>query len=212
MLMAQNANLKGAFLAKEGKINHLWLFIDGYSSYIQYEDDKYLGTWGGPFSVVEGKIKVNMEFNDQKPDEVGSIKMLETSISKDQIKYGNLDFKRQTPKKLDLDGLWRITGRKQDDKLSEIARGDRKTIKLLVDGHFQWIAINPTEKGFFGTGGGHYTFKDKKYTEHILFFSRDNSRVDAHLEFTGELKDGKWHHSGLSSKGDPIYEIWSRDK
>jgi len=80
-----------------------------------------------------------------------------------------------------------------------------------VDGHFQWIAINPAEKGFYGTGGGHYAFQNGKYSEHILFFSRDNTRVGALLTFDGEIKDSDWHHSGRSSKGDPIYEIWSRD-
>jgi hypothetical protein len=61
-----------------------------------------------------------------------------------------------------------------------------------------------------GTGGGTYTFKDGKYTENIEFFSRDSSRVGSSLAFDGKLENGDWHHSGLSSKGDPIYEVWSR--
>jgi hypothetical protein len=48
------------------------------------------------------------------------------------------------------------------------------------------------------------------YTEVIEFFSRDASRVGAKLEFQGSVRDGDWHHLGLSSRGDPIYEIWSR--
>jgi hypothetical protein len=80
-----------------------------------------------------------------------------------------------------------------------------------VDGYFQWIAINPAQKGFYGTGGGKYSFKEGQYTENIVFFSRDNSRVGAELNFKGELRDKAWHHSGLSSKGDPIYEIWSME-
>ena len=60
-----------------------------------------------------------------------------------------------------------------------------------------------------GTGGGTYTTVDGKYTENIEFFSRDDSKVNRSLEFTFELIDGAWHHSGLSSKGQPIYEIWS---
>jgi hypothetical protein len=63
-----------------------------------------------------------------------------------------------------------------------------------------------------GTGGGTYTFANGKYTEHIEFFSRDSSRVGAALTFDGKLENGDWHHSGLSSKGDPIYEVWSRKK
>lgn len=211
-VFAQNKqSITGAYLAKDGNTNHLWLFVDGYSSYIQYENNKYLSTWGGPFSNESNGIQVKVEYNDAKPDEVGQDKATAAKLSGNEIKMGNLTFKKQPSNKQDLDGLWRITGRKQDDKVSTIPRGDRKTIKILVDGYFQWIAINPAEKGFYGTGGGQYTFKAGKYTEKILFFSRDNSRVGAALSFDGEIKDADWHHSGLSSKGDPIFEIWSRD-
>ena len=88
--------------------------------------------------------------------------------------------------------------------------GPRKTLKILSDSRFQWAAINPATKEFFGTGGGSYTFVDGKYTEHIEFFSRDSSRVGASLIFNGQLINGNWHHSGKSSKGDDIYEVWSR--
>ena len=88
--------------------------------------------------------------------------------------------------------------------------GARKTIKILSATHFQWIAINTETGEFFGTGGGNYSFKDGKYTENIEFFSRDPNRVGASLSFNAELKEGDWHHSGLSSKGDKIYEVWSR--
>ncbi|SEG53496.1 hypothetical protein [Sphingobacterium lactis] len=207
----QPTKLTGAYMAKEGKINHLWLFIDGYSSYIQYEDDKYLSTWGGPFSMGEDGIVVDIEYSDANPAEVGTKKSTSAKLNGNAISSAKLTYKQLPPKAQDLDGLWRITGRQQGDKMGEIPRGDRKTIKLLVSGYFQWIAINPAERGFYGTGGGTYRFADKKYTEHIVFFSRDNSRVGADLSFDGELKDGAWHHKGLSSKGDPIYEIWSRD-
>lgn len=203
--------LHGAYLAKDGNVNHLWLFVDGYSSYIQYEDNKYISTWGGPFSTANNGIQVKVEYNDANPAEIGTEKATNAQLDGKGIKMGNLNFTKQTTNKQDLDGLWRITGRKEKDKMSTIPRGDRKTIKILVDGYFQWIAINPAEKGFYGTGGGKYSFKDKKYTENILFFSRDNSRVGASLSFDGEIKDGAWNHSGLSSKGDPIFEIWSRD-
>jgi hypothetical protein len=63
---------------------------------------------------------------------------------------------------------------------------------------------------FFGTGGGQYNFKDGTYTEHIEFFSRDATRVGASLSFKAEINKGEWHHSGLSSKGEKIHEVWSR--
>jgi hypothetical protein len=83
-------------------------------------------------------------------------------------------------------------------------------MKILSGTRFQWIAYNVDTKEFFGTGGGTYTTSGGKYTESIDFFSRDNSRVGARLEFDFILDDGDWHHSGKSSKGDPIDEVWSK--
>jgi hypothetical protein len=60
-----------------------------------------------------------------------------------------------------------------------------------------------------GTGGGTYSTLDGEYTENIEFFSRDDTRVGFSLKFDFELIDGDWTHKGLSSKGDPIHEIWS---
>ena len=85
-------------------------------------------------------------------------------------------------------------------------------MKILSDSHFQWIAYNVETKEFFGTGGGTYTAKDGAYTENILFFSRDSSRVGASLGFEFGIVNDEWHHKGLSSKGDPIHEIWSLRK
>ena len=88
----------------------------------------------------------------------------------------------------------------------------RKTMKILSGTRFQWIAYNTETKQFMGTGGGHYTTENGTYTEHIEFFSRDNSRVGAALAFKFERINNDWHHSGLSSRGDPIYEVWSLRK
>jgi len=88
--------------------------------------------------------------------------------------------------------------------------GPRKTMKFLLDGFFQWIAFNTDTFQFFGSGGGYYTTEAGNYTEHIEYFSRDNSRVGARLPFQYELKGSDWHHQGFSSKGDPMHEIWSK--
>ena len=121
-----------------------------------------------------------------------------------------IKWKRETRPQT-LDGAWHITGRMKDGELHPIQHdGTRKTLKLLKDGWFQWFAIDPGKLAFLGTGGGHYTFQDGQYTEEVVFFSRDNSRVGAKLQFAGEMKDGAWHHSGKSSKGDPMYEVWGR--
>ncbi len=92
------------------------------------------------------------------------------------------------------------------------ADNPRKTMKILSGTRFQWIAYNVETKEFMGTGGGTYTTTNGKYTENIDFFSRDNSRVGASLEFDFEIKGNDWHHKGFSSKGDPMHEIWSLRK
>lgn len=111
----------------------------------------------------------------------------------------------------DLAGAWLMSGRKRNGEIQERdTSGPRKTMKILSGTRFQWIAYNTATKQFMGTGGGTYTTVGGKYTENIEFFSRDDSRVGASLEFNYELIDGKWHHSGKSSKGDPLYEVWSK--
>jgi hypothetical protein len=97
-----------------------------------------------------------------------------------------------------------------DDGMRTMTPGVRKTMKILSGTRFQWIAYNTETKEFLGTGGGTYTSVDGKYVENIEFFSRDNSRVGASLSFDFSLDDGRWAHKGLSSKGDPIHEIWTR--
>lgn len=88
--------------------------------------------------------------------------------------------------------------------------GTRKTLKILTGKRFQWFAIDPATNGFSGTGGGTYTFMNGKYVENIEFFSRDASRIGASLSFDDHLDNGEWHHTGLSSKGAKIYEVWSK--
>ena len=96
--------------------------------------------------------------------------------------------------------------------MSVMQRGPRKTIKWLSGTRFQWAAFNPQTKQFFGTGGGTYTLQNGKYTEHIEFFSRNADRVGTQVTFDYEVKNGDWHHRGLSTAGNKIYEIWAREK
>lgn len=86
----------------------------------------------------------------------------------------------------------------------------RKTMKFLQDGHFQWIAFNTETFQFFGSGGGFYTAQNGIYTENIEFFSRNNTSVGRVLPFQYSIKGVDWHHQGKSSKGDPMYEVWTQ--
>ncbi|NGM63106.1 hypothetical protein G5B30_14445 [Sphingobacterium sp. SGG-5] len=206
----QAINLDGVYVGKSDDTNTVWLFKNGYSSQILFKDQEYLSTQGGPYQFDGKTLHITLEYNDENPQSVGTQIRLPTSSSSESLSIGGQALAKKPAQNQGLDGVWRITGRQaKDGSMGTIPRRDRKTIKILVDGYFQWIAINPAEKGFYGTGGGHYTFSDNNYTEHLLFFSRDNSRVGNTLEFKGEIKNKDWHHNGLSSKGDPIYEIWS---
>lgn len=209
---AENNPLHGVYKMEHEDTYTLWLFVDGYSSMIHYTDKQYLSTTGGPFSFDGNIISVQTEYNDLDSNAVGTTIQFAIKMEGENLKdkSGNIWIKQPSESSA-LDGLWRITGRQQGDEMVVMKRGDRKTIKLLVDGHFQWIAINPAQRGFYGTGGGQYSFKNHKYTEHLLFFSRDNTRVGSSLQFDGEIKDGAWHHAGMSSKGDDIHEIWSKE-
>lgn len=210
-------NLEGAWNLKIGDNNIVLLFKDGYFTSTEYSPTTFINSWGGPFSIKDNIISVKKEFDAQNKEETGTTKQL-TFSEKDgklTIKTGVQPsiYTRLDNGNAPLAGVWKITGREQDGKLMDIHQtGPRKTLKMLTSGWFQWFAINPETKQFSGTGGGTYTFENGKYTENILFFSRDSNRIGAKLVFDGKLEDGKWHHSGLSSKGDKIYEVWGKVK
>ena len=78
--------------------------------------------------------------------------------------------------------------------------GARKTLKFLLDGHFQWTAFNTETFQFLGSGGGTYSAQEGDYIETIAYFSRDNSRVGAVLPFRYDLKGMDWHHQGIEQQ------------
>lgn len=209
--------LQGSWIATSNDEQQVLLFQDGYCTFTRFtiHNKKFIESLGGPYKITGNKLALVVEFNTANNQVVGetlqkSFSISNTSLSTD-VSGENLKFLKQDDGKENLAGLWKISGRKQGDSLVQIhQRGTRKTIKILTGTRFQWAAINPGTKEFSGSGGGRYTFENGKYTEFIEFFSRDSSRVGASLTFDGRLENGEWHHSGLSSKGDPIYEIWSR--
>lgn len=214
--MPQSNNLRGAWKSESGTNQEVLMFSDGYFSHTGYnkEQKNFYFTRGGTYEHKNGQLAVKIEFNSENPQEVGqsltykspgSDKDFTSDINGKSIKWTRID-KGSSP----LDGNWQITGRKQGEQIMPMNPGPRKTVKLLTGTRFQWIAINTATKEFFGTGGGTYTFDSGKYTEHIEFFSRDSSRVGAKLQFDGSVEGTKWTHQGLSSRGDPIHEIWER--
>ena len=127
-------------------------------------------------------------------------------LGPNELEYSKVEATEQ-----DLDGYWLFATRGPDT--GQERRDDskaRKTLKVLGHGSFQWIAYNTESFEFFGTGGGSFTSTDGAYVENIEFFSRDDSRVGAQLDFKYELKGADWHHTGKNSRGEPMYEIWSK--
>ncbi len=197
------------------KLKSVVIFADGYQVLTTYDatTGKFIHSNGGTWQLEGDTITEKVEFNTDDAERVGtesSFKIVLTdailSIAETDMKFNRLD--HGAPGK--LQGAWLMSGRVRDGKTQpRDTSGPRKTMKILSGTLFQWIAYNTETKQFLGTGGGTYTTINGKYTENINFFSRDDSRVGASLEFNYELKDGNWHHSGFSSKGDPLYEIWS---
>ena len=174
---------------------------------------KFIHTNGGSWKLKGDIMTEKVEFDSKDSTLIGKEISFKIVVTKNTLTIPgyNLEYKRidaGLPGK--LQGGWIMSGRIRNGKtqLRDTNR-PRKTMKILSGTRFQWIAYNTETKEFKGTGGGTYTTKNGKYTESIEFFSKDNSRVGASLEFNYELKDDYWHHSGLSSKGKPIYEIWS---
>lgn len=196
------------------------IYQEGYFVFASKEagSNHFLGTGGGVYTFENGAYNEIFDFNTFNSEKVGKTVLCEVNfINKDELTfaYATADGQRkETWQRIstlenDLSGTWVITGRKRDGNLSTMTPGARRTVKILGGGKFQWVAFNSETKEMMGTGGGTYTAKDGKYTEKIEFFSRDDSRVGAELSFDFEIINDEWHHSGLSSKGAPIYEIWS---
>ncbi|WP_194775467.1 hypothetical protein [Pararhodonellum marinum] len=195
-------------------------YQDGYFAFGAKTASKneFLNAGGGEYALEGTQYTETYDFNASSKDKVGqsytyNLDMVEGKMVLSLETSGQTKveiWEQVSDQKDELTGNWVITGRKRGDEISSMTPGARRTVKILSGGRFQWIAFNSETKEFSGTGGGSYTAENGKYTEQIEFFSRDNDRVGDSLEFDFEVKEGKWHHSGLSSKGDPIYEVWSK--
>ena len=211
---------KGAWKSQEPTGSTSTLIIaDNYLCIASYSvNNKYFErAEGGPFVMSGDKMTYTPEFNSADTAKIG-IPIVFTVTKKDDIltlRYEEsmvwmlVDDAANVP----MAGAWHITERSnggQGELVKIHQEGTRKTLKLLSKTRFQWFAIDPAVKGFYGTGGGTYTAKDGKYTENIQFFSRDNNRVGTSLKFDWKLDGGRWDHSGKSSDGKPLHEVWEK--
>ena len=174
----------------------------------------FIATNGGSWSLEGNTVSETVEFDTRDSSNVGNQISFDIEWDgNDRVRIVGMEIWMTRIDAGDpgaLAGAWLISGRMRDGEIRERSTDrPRKTMKILSGTRFQWIAYNIETKQFMGSGGGTYTTVDGKYTENIEFFSRDDSRVGASLEFDFEIKEGKWHHSGKSSKGEPMYEVWS---
>jgi hypothetical protein len=197
------------------KLRSVVIFAEGYQVLTTYNVDtgKFIYTNGGTWKLDDDTMTEKVEFDTGNPERVGDEVSFAVSINDSTLSIvgKDMDFKRidnGNPGK--LVGAWLMSGRVRngEKQLRDTSR-PRKTMKILSGTRFQWIAYNTETKQFMGTGGGTYTTIDGKYTENIEFFSKDDSKVGMRLEFNYSLDDGNWTHTGYTSKGYPLHEIWS---
>lgn len=207
------SKLYGAWQNIENDITTARVYTNEIFSVAVFKKQEFISTYGGKYKLDGNELTEIIEFDTKKPEQVGKElkktikwKKNEWTFDGDIVPFKSLD--NGGPGK--LAGAWLITGRFTNNEMGKIIPGARRTMKILSGTRFQWIAYNVESKEFFGTGGGTYTTENGKYTEQIDFFSRDNSRVGASLEFNFVMQpDDTWRHSGKSSKGDPIDEVWT---
>ncbi len=192
------------------------IIMNGFqvATWYDLENKEFIKTNGGTYRIDGDVMTETVEFDSADTSIVGETVSFRIQVTNDVFKLVDND---QILTRIDdgtpgaLAGPWLISGRKRNGEIVERDTDrPRKTMKILSGTRFQWIAYNTATKDFLGTGGGTYTTKDGKYTENIEFFSRDNSRVGASLQFDFDIVDGKWHHSGYSSRGEPMFEVWSK--
>lgn len=156
---------------------------ENYLSISVFQKNIYIRTYGGTYEINDAGLTLTIEFNDKNPESVGTKSTYKFTRQNNEITIENqtkTTWKRIDEGKDALSGNWRISARAgQDGQMTEMKRSARKTLKICSETRFQWFAINPETKEFFGTGGGTYELKDGKYIEKLEFFSRDNSRVGA---------------------------------
>lgn len=222
-LAVQAQNVEGAWSMKNGSTNETLVLVDGYLSHSVFDLDnkKFISTRGGHYRMDNNQLVVEWQYDTDKAAQEGDVStwlgqesrfsanMSGNSLQSNLSDRGNA-WTRVDSNEGAMSGIWRMSGRKQGEEISSTPLRDRRTLKILSGNRFQWVAINIATGQFSGTGGGTYTFENGKYTENIEFFSRDDSRVGASLGFDGKIDQGSWHHSGNSSTGNPIYEIWSK--
>lgn len=203
-------------IAENGdEIKSIVIVAEDYQVLSRYNETtgKFMHTNGGTWALDGDTMTEKVEFDTKNSENIGAEVSFKVALTDSTIQIVGSDMKLN---RIDhgepgaLKGAWLMSGRVRDGETQlRDTSGPRKTMKILSGTRFQWIAYNTETKEFMGAGGGTYTTENGEYVESIEFFSKDDSRVGLNLKFNYELIDANWHHSGFSSKGYAIHEIWS---
>lgn len=218
--------LKGAWEKKDASGNITTLICtEKYLMFASYSisGKKYLKSGGGPYQLSSANgteiMSFTRDFNTEDSTKVGLTIANDYTLSGEKLVVpsgplqGSWDKVKEPKGATVLTAVWRIISREgADGKMVKMMKGSRKTIKILSGSHFQWAAIDTDTKIFSGTGGGTYALKDGKYVETLDFFSKDNNRVGKNLSFSYTLNGKEWEHTGVSSTGSRVHEIWEKQE
>jgi hypothetical protein len=107
--------------------------------------------------------------------------------------------------KSQLDGTWELVSGQQ---LPEGARD----IKVILGGHFIFVAYDREKGKPLYTGGGTYILNGSSYTEHIDFASDEISAglVGKDQLFTVKVDGDTFTQTGTLSNGKGLSETWKR--
>jgi hypothetical protein len=212
--LPDNSAINGAWKLQNGSVEQVLIFNNGYFMHTTFDKSKKLliQTRGGAYRYSGNQLDATIEFSPDYKEEIGLTKKYSFNVNKERLS-SDINGKKESWTMIDdgkgaMVGTWRSSGRMQDGKVVLSPPRARKTFKILSGTRYQWAAINAETKEFFGTGGGSYTYIDGKYTETLDFFTKDSTKVGMSLTFDGKIEGDLWHHSGFSSQGAKMYEIW----
>lgn len=212
---------ESTFIDGEGRRSKLTMtIVDGFMVMTAYnaESGEFIATLGGRWRADWDNFSITYEFDSSDSTQVGGVATMPYSLSGSVLIFNEDKFWTRVDDSTPgaLAGAWEIIGRKRNGTMQDLTSrrtGPRKTMKILSGKRFQWIAFNTETKQFSATGGGSYTTNEKGlYIEKIEFFSRDPARAGQQLSFDFKLVNGDWVHRGVSTKGNPIHEVWSLRK
>src|SRR5690625_2402736 len=164
-------SIEGVYSAENSDPHQLWILTDDYFSAITFKDQEYISSKGGTYEFKENELLVNTEYNDRNPSKVGEQITYQLTFEGDNFTDEKGDkFIKQPPHSQKLDGVWKISGRYNNGKFEEIGHtGSRKTIKILKDGYFQWIALEPDAKNSMEPAGENIRLKTASTPKRFSF-------------------------------------------